>query len=528
MKLQLPPLIDGTPPVVDTSSRPVVVIGANGSGKTRFARHIADTAGKKAFHLSALRALYRPVDGSDAGSVSALYDRAVAGSALIRNDLDGELNRLIALLLQEEMINLLDYKTARASKPQARLKPTRLDSMIALWQEIFPGNRVLLDSGRLSIWRDVPPEEGGGNANAFSVLRLSDGEKAVMYLIGAALFAPADGVIIIDNPGIFLHPSTIRTVWDAIEQLRPDCTFVYVTHDLSFAATRGDTTLVWVRDYVAAAQAWRYEILQAADGISEDVYMAIVGDRKPVLFIEGDGKNSIDAKLYPLIFKEYSVKSLGSCNKVIEATRAFNDLSTLHSLDSHGIVDRDRRDEKEVAYLRGRKIHVPDVAEIENILMLEEVVRAVATFNRRSENQAFAKVHRAIVKLFSHDLKAQALLHTRHRVKTTVEHRIDGRFNNINGLEEHMTDLMHEINPRGLYEQFCRDFRRFVADSDYAAILRVYNRKSMIAESNVGVHCGLRKSDKNTYINAILNILRSGAPEAERIRLAIKHCFDID
>ena len=42
--------------------------------------------------------------------------------------------------------------------------------------------------------------------------------------------------------------------------------------------------------------------------------------------------------------------------------------------------DRDRRDEKEVEYLRGKNIFVPEVAEIENILMLEPVVKAVARF----------------------------------------------------------------------------------------------------------------------------------------------------
>ena len=50
---------------------------------------------------------------------------------------------------------------------------------------------------------------------------------------------------------------------------------------------------------------------------------------------------------------------------MIEATRTFNDLSAFHHLDSHGVVDRDRRDANEVGYLRQRKVFVPEVAEIE-------------------------------------------------------------------------------------------------------------------------------------------------------------------
>ncbi len=522
--IQLPSRSNGTPITLDTPGS-IVIIGANGAGKTRFARRLAADLGDRAFHLSALRALYRPADESAAtGSIDALYNDMVNRSSILRGDIHGELNRLIALMMHDEMVNLLNFKGARhAGEERVRLKRTRLDKMIERWQEIFPDSRVLIDSGRMFITND------NGDPGPFSMLRLSDGEKAVMYHLGAALYAPKGGVIIVDNPGLFLHPSTLRLVWDAVEQLRPDCTFVYLTHDLGFAAGRAPGRVVWVRSYNSLAGTWEYDLLNPAEGISEELFMTIVGSRKPVLFIEGDGVNSIDAKLYPLIFKEYTVKSLGSCNKVIEATRAFNDLSAFHALDSRGIVDRDRRDEREVAYLRGKRIFVPDVAEIENLLMLEEVVRAVAVANNRSENQAFAKVHKAMIKLFSADLRAQALLHTRHRVKSIVERRIDGRFNNINNLEEHLNDLVKEINPRGIYEQLCREFRRYVAEGDYDSILRVYNRKSMIPESNVGRHCGLSHGDKNYYINVILNILRTpGSPEADRITRAIRKCLGID
>lgn len=531
MKIQLPPRSNGQPLTLDGECRQVIIIGANGSGKTRFARQMAADLGDRAFHLSALRALFVPtVADSRRGSIDSIYETMLAGQTMMRSDARGELNRLVALLLHEEMLNLLSYKTERQMGHDTRLKATRLDRLIHLWHRIFPDSKMLLESGHLNISRlDTPSSQGDGvDSHSFSMSRLSDGEKAVMYYVGATLFAPPSSVIFVDNPGLFLHPSTMRTVWDSIEEMRPDCTFVYITHDLDFASTRGSSRVVWVQSFDAPAGSWKYDILPRQEGISEEVYMAIVGARKPVLFIEGDGKNSIDAKLYPLIFREYTVKSLGSCNKVIEAVRTFNDLSSFHSLDSHGIVDRDRRDDHEVAYLRGRRILVPEVAEIENLLMLEEVVRAVADYNHVGEDQAFAKVKRGIIKIFAHDLRAQALLHTRHRVKMTVSYRIDGRFNNINGLEEHMTDLIKEINPRGIYEGFCREFRRYTTEGDYASILRVYNQKSMIPDSNVGNIVGLKRQDKNTYINAILNILKTETPQAERIRRAVSLCLGIN
>ena len=174
----------------------------------------------------------------------------------------------------------------------------------------------------------------------------------------------------------------------------------------------------------------------------------------------------------------------------------------------------------------GKRILVPAVAEVENILMLEDIVRTVAASRGRDEDRAFNKVKRSVVSSFQGELKAQAMLHTRHKVKRTVEYRIDGRFNNIGSLEEHMHDLVDEINPRGLYEGFCREFRRFVAEEDYASILRVYNRKTMLSSSNVASICGVQ-GNKNGYLGAVTDLLRAGGKPAERIRLAVRRCFGL-
>ncbi len=244
-----------------------------------------------------------------------------------------------------------------------------------------------------------------------------------------------------------------------------------------------------------------------------------------MLFIEGDGRHSIDAKLYSLIFKDFTVKPLGSCNKVIEATRTFNSLNSFHQMDSFGIVDRDRRDQKEVEYLRGKRIMVPEVAEVENILMLEDVVRAVASYCHKDPDRVFGRVKRSVIQQFSHDMQAQALLHTRHRVKRTVEYRIDGRFTSVGMLEEHIQQLFIDMNPRGLYKDFLHQFNGYKKEGDYAGILRVYNQKSMLPGSNVAGLCGLKS--KEEYIAKILAILRGNSREAEMITEAIRTCFNI-
>lgn len=90
-----------------------------------------------------------------------------------------------------------------------------------------------------------------------------------------------------------------------------------------------------------------------------------------------------------------------------------------------------------------------------------------------------------------------------------------------------MQNLVKEINPRGLYEQFCREFSQYAATEDYPAILRVYNQKSMVPNSNVAPMCGL-SGNKDSYIQAILTILKSDGKDAARIRRAIIRCFGLD
>ena len=71
----------------------------------------------------------------------------------------------------------------------------------------------------------------------------------------------------------------------------------------------------------------------------------------------------------------------------------------------------------------------------------------------------------------------------------------------------------------------CREFRRYLRDDDYAAVLRVYNRKTMLSESHVASLVGLRRDDKDTYISTVLNILTYNHRGADEIRAAIRSTF---
>ena len=128
--------------------------------------------------------------------------------------------------------------------------------------------------------------------------------------------------------------------------------------------------------------------------------------------------------------------------------------------------------------------------------------------------------------MFTKALKQQALMHVRHRVNRDVQMRIDMKFTSINALENHMVELVSEINPRGLYDQLCREFHVYEDHEDYASILKVYNQKLMLNESNVATLCGFKSKDD--YIRGVLNILKGNSENARAIRSAIKACFGLE
>lgn len=520
MKPLILPACKHTPaPKPSGESRRLIIIGANGAGKTRFTDAMCAEPGNNAFRLNAIDALYA-VKALDAehNPIDALVAASVIPEAEKQRP-QCRLERLLSLLMSDELVNLLDYKIARHAGATASTPPaTRLDSVLELWKAIFPGSDMSVNNGKIRFSRR-------DSADIYRAYRLSDGERVVLYYAAAVLYAPKAADIVVDSPEMFLHPTTMQRLWNRIEELRPDCRMVYVTHDLDFASTRLDAEVLWVRSYDAEHKCWDYDIMPRG-AVTPDIYAAIVGERKPVLFVEGDVVHSIDYRLYSLIFRDYTVKPLGSCDRVIEATRTFNTLRDFHHLTAMGIVDRDRRDDREIEYLRSRNIKVPAVAEIENMFLLPEVVAAVAETCGKDAADVVNSTRNYILGEFKRMANAQALEHTRHRVKRLVEYRIDGKFNNINALQQHLASLADELNPRAIYEGLCREFRGYISNGDYLSVLRVFNYKPMLVDCGVAELCGIANKDR--YIRMVLRLLRGDDARARRIRMAVLRALDVE
>ena len=514
----LPRSTDGqTPRRLDTA-RQISIVGGAGAGKSRFMEELRKCCGKSAYCLSALSATFPEREESLLpGSIDSQFREASERKPYIRVNAVSELDKLFYMLFTDELEHLLAMKdSVRESGKTPVFKPTRLDRLKDLWERIFPGNRIVRREGRLLF--STPSGD-----DLIPASRLSQGEVTVLYYIAAVLYAPQNAVVFIDSPSLFLHPASLNTIWNSIEELRHDCTFVYNTVDPDFVNSRTQNVTVWVKSYDASKAAWDYETLMPGE-TRDDLFIDLIGTRKPVLFIEGDASHSIDARLYTLVFPDFTVRPLGSCDKVIETTRAFSGLRNMHHLDSHGIVDRDRRTDQEVEYLRKKNIMVPNVAEVENIFLAEGVIKTMADLRGRNPEKTFARVRQRVMREFRSHAEEQALMHVRHRMKRLVECRIDGRFNCITALETHIRQLINILNPRKEYNQMRGEFNTMVHDGDYASVLRVFNPKPLLVDSDVSRALGFK--NKEEYIQGVLSVLKGRDKGASKLRDAIRALFN--
>ena len=176
-------------------------------------------------------------------------------------------------------------------------------------EQIFPQRSLKLVDAKFLAWFT----KGDGIPVEYSSTQMSDGERAVLYLAAQVLCVPENKTLIIDEPEVHLHRSIMNRLWKTLESYRPDCLFIYITHDTQFASMHGNAEKIWIKEFDGTN--WKLEIIESND-LPEELLLDILGSRKPVLFVEGE-RNSYDTQLYSALYPEYYIVPCGSCTQVV-------------------------------------------------------------------------------------------------------------------------------------------------------------------------------------------------------------------
>ena len=364
-------------------------------------------------------------------------------------------------------------KEQRIEPPETKLRATK-----RLWEEVLPHRKLKIGGGKVET--QVVSDRSGANGSLYNASEMSDGERVVFYLVGQALSAPENGVIVVDEPELHLHRSIQARLWDAIEAERSDCLFVYLTHDLDFAASRIAATKVWLESYDGAS--WNWHEVEEAEGIPEQLYLEILGGRKPVLFCEGD-KGSLDYFLFQKAYPDFTVAPCGNAYGVVQATRSFVAFEYLHNHACRGIVDRDFREDADVEWLRGMGVSALDHSEIENVLLSEDVLRAVADHQRLAGNfpELLEKAKDVVFRELARDREMLVSSITAAKVERRLKN-FDAKARGKEELGTALGSLTSAINVDAIYEETAAEVNCVIDERNYAKALRLYNNKGLLGK----------------------------------------------
>lgn len=512
------PTLDGTGNKVEIiHNGSVVIVGANGSGKSRLGAWIErNTDNDVIVHrISAQRALELP-DYAIIKSLEQSLNDLLWGNenpqfasnqykwsnrwggkpeTYLQNDYGKVLSNLFARSAERDKNHTEETRLKQVYIP---VSDAPIDILVKLWEEILPHRKIFLSDGKVSV-KDVT------YGTEYHGKEMSDGEKVALYLMGQCLCAPPGSILVIDEPEIHLHMSIMQSLWNKLEEAKPDCLFVYITHNLYFASTRVSTTSIWVKEFNGLNK-WLWETVPEVDEFPESLLLELLGNRRTIIFVEGE-KGGKDHAIYQSIYRNYNVVPRNGCQSVIESVRALRLNSSFHHVSVFGLIDRDYRTDDEIQSLSNDGVFCIDVAEIENILLNEETLRLIAANQRLDPDNVVDRATEMARGYLSKEIDRQASLRT-YRVIENNLRKIDTKSVGLQAIKTSVVNATAALNIDLTYTNNFNLYNRLAASGTLNEILKYYNNKGLV--SNV---CSIFELGRNGYEKLVLRMLNSSNRE---------------
>ncbi len=505
----------------------IVIVGANGSGKTRLGVFI-EQHNPEVHRIPAQKSLRIPAfappknlytaqrellfghatkksDVTDEGALDRLRE-ANRWKNEPANHLVEDYDKVLSLMFALENERNRKYvQNARRNESYHPVEDSPIDLVISIWKEVMPQCQLIFADETVMAKRSVATRRYPG-------AQMSEGERVALYMLGQCICTPWK-TIVIDEPELHLHKSILDKLFTRIEAACPDKTFIYITHDLDFAATRVDATKYWIKSFDDGE--WEHEIILKDNVLPERLVLELVGNRKPVLFCEGE-QGGLDHFLYQTCFPEKHVVPLGGAEKVIESVKSFRLNKSLHGYTAIGVIDRDFRSNEEIASLACSGVVAIPFAEIENLLCCEQLVRAVALHLRLNEEETVEKVSTLIRDALLKEKEAQVAMRAARRIRYHLS-CYSPASNDTDGLKLGVASLLADLDVSKHVQEAQQTISEILSGS-LDDILRVYNRKSLANRISSCFQLG-----NNGYPDLIKRLLKSSdiATYAEILRTAL-------
>lgn len=515
---------NGTKQEYDSGSNSVVIIGANGSGKSKLGAWIEQQDFQKTHRIGAQRNLnfreniqlksYSTAENlvlfgteqaddpnrSKKGGRWGWHENVKYTTTLL-DDFENVLAALISLKNNENDRFIDLYKKAiEKGLDRPSVPVTVIDELQDIWNSIFPQRELIFEDSKFYA--------GFNNSEStykYSANQMSDGERSVLYLVSQVLCVPQNMILIIDEPEIHLHRSIMNQLWMSLEGCRPDCLFVYITHDIQFATDHTQSEKIWIKKY--DGQNWELERVET-NNLPEELLYEILGSRKNVLFVEGE-RNSFDRQVYSGLYPNYHVIACGSCSQVIARTRAFRSNPALHDCDVYGIIDRDYRSDYEIQKLKEDHIYSLKVAEVENLFITRELIQLMAANQGNKPEKVFDAVQTYVIETrFANQIESQICESTVAQIKYKLS-SLEISNKNEQDAKNSFRNAINSLNFESFKQEQEKKYKDALESRNYEEIIKVFNQKNLAG--SIGHFMGIVD---RSYCSTIIALLHGGKHDA--------------
>ena len=460
-----------------------VIIGANGAGKSSLINELRKNSIDEMYVLPAQKLLYfvsniHDRNGiikekyiQDLKDVNIKYDTIDLYPAEIADDFSNTFTKLITLLVKD-YTNIV----TRRSRNEKDLPLTLWDRVEQIWNQIFPDIIFELEPDD----RVVKVEKNGSK---YSINGLSDGERCILFYIGNILLAPENSYIIVDEPETFLNAAVYNELWDLLISERPDCQFIFASHNMDFVQSRTNATYIWCKKFEAPYDL-DYQVLEETQEMPLSLLTEVSGTKKPILFCEGT-KTSIDYQIYSKLFSDFCfVKPVQGHKQVIQHTKGYNDLQYLYGNTAYGIIDNDWMDESSIQVYKEQNIFVLPFNEVEMMLVDEAVVKSCLPFDDDTGQQRkFNNFKDAIISSCREKKDKIISIALKKRLDEFMEsHFIEKSEPNKYDAHVFLDSLASEFDVDSTFNKINSIVEASLASSDFSRILKICNLKKEIID----------------------------------------------
>lgn len=464
-----------------------VIVGKNGSGKSSFASFFKNSFSDNIVVIPAQKYLvYKPLHDHKSLTMNCEGLSLIQGRDYISDlrksedvynilsSIEDIFSNLITTFCNEEIKKGLNYYYKKSTEGTENSLLTQVNNVLS---NIIPGVQVQINSDCRCI--DISKANNTYNVNA-----MSDGEKVTLYYILHVILASKDSYIIVDEPETFLNTSVANRLWNSLEEIRPDCKFIYLSHNINFIMSRKLAKLIWCVEYTYPNK-WVLEDVEFQDSLlPKELMISLLGTQKTILFCEGIVDEVSDYSFYSSLFSDkVFVYPVGGHREVIQYVRKFNSSLLNGYYNAVGIIDHDFLSEETIDDYLKDKIFTLPFNEIEMALLCDELLENVVSLYA-DESTTKAKIARFKEEAFEL-LKSNKGKIVSENVKYYIEEQITTyKITNAQNFEtiiDGVNGWFNELKEKDLFKLYDDKISSIIEHKDYNEFLKISSLKSALS-----------------------------------------------